>query len=187
MTFGLAVESQRKRLVLQPRSKPVESTEPVETSSPVAESESSVEAAPPAIEMSEESALKKAAEDTKEFFNVRNIEEDAYFNDLPPKFRSKLVEKLVGHVVEAKEADARLLADFFTRTVSKGLCLPEAFEEGFVAIAEIIDDVLYDAPKALDFFSIALKGACLDERSRSNIASKSSENKEKLLALLQKV
>ena len=170
----LAVEPQRKRIVLQPRSKPVESTEPTETPSPVAESESSGEEAPPsAIEMSEESALKKASEDTKEFFNVRNIEEDAYFTDLPPKFRSKLVEKLVGHVVEAKEVDARLLADFFARAVLRGLCSPEAFEEGFVAIAEIIDDVLYDAPKALDVFAIALKGAGLDKSRLSNIASKS--------------
>ncbi len=159
------MEPHRKRLLLQPRSKPVESTEP-------ADSESSGEEAPPsAIGMSEKSALKMATEDTKEFFHIRNIEEDIYFTDLPPKFRSKLVEKLVGHVVEAKEVDARLLADFFARAVSKGLCSPEAFEEGFIAIAEVIDDVLYDSPKALDFFVIALKGACLNESRLSNIVS----------------
>ena len=58
------------------------------------------------------------------------------------------------------------------RAVLKGFCPPEAFEEGFVAIAEIIDDVLYDVlydfPKALDVFSIALKGDGL-KKSRLSI------------------
>ncbi len=185
MLFLLAAEPQRKRLILQPRSKPLEGGEPAETASPTAESDSSVEGtASPAPGMSEDSAMKKIAEDVKEFFNVRNTGDDGYFIELPPKFRSKLVEKLVAHVVEAKDADAHLLSEFFACATSKEICLPESFEEGFVAIAEIIDDIIYDAPKALDLFAIVIKGAGLDENRLSNIASKSSENSDKLLGLL---
>jgi len=135
--------------------------------------------------LSEDSAMKKIAEDVKEFFNVRNMQEDAYFTELPHKYRSKLVEKLVGHVVEAKEAEARLLSDFFGYATSKEICSSESFEEGFVAVAEIIDNIIYDAPRALDLFAIVIKGAALDESRLLNIASKSSENSDKLLGLLR--
>jgi hypothetical protein len=117
---------------------------------------------PVAAEMSEDSVLKKIDEDTKEFFAVRNIHEEAYFADLPLKFRSKVVEKLAGRAIEAK-----------------GLCAPETFEEGLGAIAGFIDDIIYDAPKALQLFAIIIKGAGLDESRQSSIAAKSSENNDK--------
>ena len=66
-----------------------------------------------------------------------------------PKFRSKLVEKLVGRAVEAKKADAEVLAQFFAHATSRDLCSPEAFEEGFITIAEFIDDIICDAPRHL--------------------------------------
>jgi len=121
----------------------------------------------------------------RNFFAVRNIHEEGYFTDLPPKFRSRMVEKLVGRAVEAKQADAELLAQFFADASTKDLCSPTAFEDGFSAIAEFIDDIICDAPKALELFAIVLKGAGLDENRRSSIASKSSENTDKLLDLLR--
>ena len=185
LQFSLVAEpQQRRRIVLQPRTKP---TEP-EVASPDADSEGSATddgQSPVPPEMSEESAGKKIDEDVKEFFMVRNIHEEAYFTDLPPKFRSKMVEKLVGRAVEAKEADAKLLAQFFAYASSKDACLPEAFEEGFLAIAEFIDDIICDAPKALELFAIAVKGAGLGENRNANIAAKSSENHDKLLGLLR--
>ena len=138
----------------------------------------------PAPEMSEDSAMKKIAEDVEEFFNIRDTQGSAYFTELPHEFHSKLVEKLVAHAVEAKEAEARLVSNFFSYAASKDICPSESFEEGFVAIAEIIDDIIYDAPKALNLFAIVIKGARLDESRLSNIASKSSDNSDALLGLL---
>ena len=170
--------------MLQPRSKPME---PAEAISPGADSDSSVDGGPSPIppEMSEETAMKKIDEDAKEFFMVRNVHEEGYFTDLPPKFRSKVVEKLVGRAVEAKEGDAQLLAQFFAHASSKDACSPETFEEGFSAIAEFIDDIICDAPKALELFAIVLKGASLDENRLSRIAAKSLDNTDKLLGLLR--
>jgi translation initiation factor 4G len=182
--FVGAEPQQRKRLVLQPRTKPAE-PENAETSSPTAESDGEQEdGATGAPEMTDEAALRKAAEDVKEFFLIRNPEDVVYFADFPAKHRSKLVEKLLTHVVEAKAADAQLLAQLFANVAAKEACTPEAFEEGIMPIAEMIDDIAIDSPKALDLFATAVKGAGLDETRLSNIVAKSMDA-DKLLELLQ--
>jgi len=135
--------------------------------------------------MSETDAKKKINEDLKEFFAVRNLDEaEVYFTGLPAQFHFTLIDKLVTKAVESKEVDAKLVCDFFSRAVSKELCTPAAFEEGFMPTAEIIDDIAIDAPKAFQLFAIMLKGAELDETRRSSIASKSMDS-DRLLTLLQ--
>ncbi|KAH9485515.1 Eukaryotic translation initiation factor 4 gamma [Psilocybe cubensis] len=181
-----AEPAQRKRLVLQPRSKPVESeaTE-LETASPVAGSESdSDEEAASEVEMSEADALKKIKEDLKEFFAVRNLEEAEVYFKIPAQHHHTLVDKFVSSAVESKEADAKLVSDFFEAAASKELCTAQAFEDGFTPIAEVIDDIAIDAPKAFQLFALMIKGAKLDDDRRQRLASKSMDS-DKLLALLQ--
>ena len=88
--------------------------------------------------------------------------------------------------IESKAADAQLVADFFERAHSKNLCSPASFEEGFTQTAEILDDIVIDAPKALDLFVVMLKGAHIheDEERRTRLASKSAESQDKLIELL---
>ncbi|KAF9485987.1 hypothetical protein BDN70DRAFT_870471 [Pholiota conissans] len=176
---------QRKRLVLQPRSKPVES-ENAESQSPVAGSDagaSEEEAQPEPEAMSDEVAKKKIAEDTKEFFAVRNLQEaEVYFTALPAVHHHKLVDSFVSKAVESKEADAQLVADFFAQSTDK--CSAAAFEEGFSGLAEFIEDIAIDAPKAVQLFVLMIKGAKLDEEAKARLAAKSSDS-DKLLALLQ--
>ena len=78
-----------------------------------------------------------------------------------------------------------VISQVFARAVSKDLCSPAHFEEGFLPTAEIIDDVAIDAPKALTFFAKLLKGAGLDKdvERRERITSKSLDS-EKLLGML---
>lgn len=182
LSLEAAEPQQRKRIILAPRSKPTEPEAP-EAASPAAESDASEDepstvAAP---EMSEKEASKKLAEDIKEFFSVKEIDE-GYFTDLPPKLRYKLVEEFTCAALEKKEPDALLLAKFFAHAVSKGACDVDAFEQGFSKVAEIVFDVAIDSPKALDWFAVVVKGAGLDEDVRRKIASK-SEDEEKLVAL----
>jgi translation initiation factor 4G len=179
MSHSGASEPQRKRLILQPRSKPA-----AEETAPVPESDSSSEDEV-AEKMSEAEAKKKIDEDSKEFFGVRNLEEaEVYFTNLPVEHRFRLVDKLVSSAIESKESDAQLVGDFFSRAAAKGLCSPAAFEEGFTPVAEVVDDIAIDAPKAFNFMAIMLKGAGLDkdDERRTRIASKSSD--DRLLALL---
>ena len=135
---------QRKRLVLQPRS-----VAPAGVASPAGESESSHSEEEASTEMTEEAAMKKISEDLKEFFAVRNLEEaEVYFSGLPPQHHRFLVDKIVSTAVESKEDDAKLVSQFFALAVSKELCSAASFEEGLTPVAEIIDDIAIDAPKA---------------------------------------
>ena len=70
--------------------------------------------------------------------------------------------------------------------MSKNLCSPQAFEDGFTPTAEILDDIVIDAPKAMDLFALMLKGAHLheDEERRTRLASKSMDS-DKLVSKLQ--
>ncbi|KAF9486002.1 ARM repeat-containing protein [Pholiota conissans] len=132
--------------------------------------------------MSDEVAKKKIAEDTKEFFAVRNLQEaEVCFIALPSVHHHKLVDSFVSKAVESKEADAQLVADFFAQSTDK--CSAAAFEEGFSGLAEFIEDIAIDAPKAAQLFALMIKGAKLDEEARARIAAKSSDS-DKLLALL---
>jgi len=122
--------------------------------------------------MTEAGAKKKIDEDLKEFFAVRNLDEaEFYFTDLPAQFHVTLIDKLVTKAVESKEADAKLVGDFFSRAVSKELCTPAAFEEGFMPTAETIDDIVIDAPKAFQLFATMLKGAELVAAKRGPLST----------------
>ncbi|KAI6046367.1 hypothetical protein EDC04DRAFT_2876735 [Pisolithus marmoratus] len=172
-------EPQRKKLQLLPRTIPT----PGEPSSSTSEEEPE---AAPAGPMSEDDAKKKINEDVKEFFSVRNLDEaDEYFTALTEEHRFRLVDKLVSSALESKEADARLVADFFSRSSSQRECSPDAFEAGFTPMVELLDDIAIDAPKAFEYMAIMLKGAGLDkdEERLKRMAEKMMDS-DKLLQLV---
>ena len=134
--------------------------------------------------MTEEAAL-KISEDLEVFFVLRNLEEaEVYFSSLPPQHHHVLINKIVSIAVESKEDDAKLVSQFFVRAASKELCSAASFEEGLTPVAEIIDDIAIDAPKAFQLLAMMVKGASLDQERVSNLASKSLDS-DKFLALLR--
>jgi translation initiation factor 4G len=136
--------------------------------------------------MTESEALKKITEDTKEFFAVRNLDEaEVYFTTLSVEHQFRLVDKLVMTAIESKKTDAQLVARFFGRVVAKELCGGASFEEGFMPTADLLDEIVFDAPKAFELMAVMMKGAGLDkdEGRRTRIAGKSKDG-EKLLDLL---
>ena len=169
---------QRKKLKLLPRSKP---TPADETPPPASEEEPEAPA-----EMSEADAKKKIDENVKGFFAVRSMEEAiVYFTNLPEEHRFLLVDKLVASALESKEADAVLVAEFFTQAASKGRCSPVVLEAGFMPMAELLDDIAIDAPNAFKFMAIMLKGAGFDKDKErlARLAGKSVDS-DKLLQLV---
>jgi translation initiation factor 4G len=92
---------------------------------------------------------------------------------------------MVSKAIESKEADGKLVADAFARAAEKKLCSISAFEEGFLPVAELLDDIAIDAPKAFQIMATMMKGAGLDkdEERRTKIAQKSMDS-DKLLELL---
>ena len=173
---------QRRRLQLLPRSKPV--GEESKASTPAAsESGSDDEAtedigspAPPALSEAETKA--KIEEDTKEFFSIRMLDEaESYFTTLPTEHRHWLIDSLVTKSIEMKEPDVALVGELFVRVREKDLCSPDAFEEGFNGLADILDDLSVDIPKAWTYFAILLRGSGLDqdEARRVRIAEKTMD------------
>ena len=108
-------------------------------------------------------AKKRIDEDVKEFFAVRNLEEaDVYFTALAKEHRFRLVDKLVESALESKEADVRLVAEFFARPASQRECSLDVFEAGFVPLVGLLDVIAIGAPKAFEYMAIMLKGAGFD-------------------------
>jgi translation initiation factor 4G len=175
----------RKRLVLQPRSKIAGDDVATPPTQPPSEEEDAGEQSATAT-MSEADAKKKIEGDIKEFFHIRKIDEAVeYFTDIPSEYRHLLVDKLVSSAIESKATDAQLVADLFSKAIEKDACSADAFEQGFSPIAELLDDIAIDAPKAFDLMAVMLKGAHLDKDlpRRDRIATKSMDS-EKLISLL---
>ena len=146
------------------------------------ESESSHSEDEASIEMTEDAALKKISEDLKEFFAVRNLKEaEVYFSSLPPQYHHFLVKELVW---TATEDDVKLVSRFFSLAASKGLCSAASFEEGLTPLAEVIIDIASEVPKASQLLAMMAKGASLNRKRLSNLASKSLDS-GKFLALLR--
>ncbi|KAI0941635.1 hypothetical protein AcW1_003473 [Taiwanofungus camphoratus] len=177
---------QRRKLNLLPRSKPLQTEEGKADSTPAASEANSDDEDSHVPSMSEEEAKTRIDEDLKEFFSIRDLDEaEIYFSKLPSEHKWRLVDKLVMSALESKEADAQLVADFFSRAASKNLCSPDSFEAGFMPAAETLDDVAIDAPKAFNLMATMMKGARLgeDEERRTRLATKSMDS-DKLVALL---
>ena len=138
------------------------------------------------LPMSGDAVKKRIDEDVKEFFAIRDLEEaDVYFIALPEECRFLLIDKLVASALESKEADARLVAEFFARPASQRNCSLDVFEAGFIPMAELLDDIAIDAPKAFEHMAIMLKGAGFDrsEERLRRIAEKAMDS-DKLLQLV---
>jgi translation initiation factor 4G len=179
-----APEPQRKKLQLLPRSKRVKEGDKVNCGSPGLSEGKGNDNTPQA--MSEAEANARIAKDIKQLFSVRNIDEsEEYFTKLPSEHHHRLVDKMVSKAIESKEADGKLVADAFARVVEKHMCSISAFEEGFSPIAELLDDIAIDAPKAFQIMATMMKGAGLDkdEERRTRIARKLMDS-DKLLELL---
>lgn len=172
---------QRPKLRLLPRSKPVGQDSKVSTpaaSESGSDDEATGDAGSPAAIMSEAEAKAKIGEDTKEFFGIRMLDEaESYFSSLPTVHRHWLVDALINKSIEMKEPDVVLVSDLFARVREKELCSPAVFEEGFNGLAEILDDLAVDIPKAWTYFAILLTGSGLDqdEERRGRIAEKTMD------------
>ncbi|TDL23008.1 ARM repeat-containing protein [Rickenella mellea] len=173
----------RPKLNLLPRTKPnvndANTDETPDASETGSEDEGGKDAVPA---MSEEEAMRQIGQDIKEFFAIHNMEEtEAYWTKLPVEHRFRLVDELVTFAIQSKEADAKLVAEFFDLAVKKDLCPPASFEDGFLPTIEILDDIAIDAPMAFDLMTTMLDGSKLDTVRRKRLAGKPVDG-DRLLA-----
>ena len=181
---GGTPEPQHRRAKLLSRQEPVEAERGVNGSPADHPTDKGGDGAPPA--MSEAEAYKKIAKDAEEFFVICDVDEsEKYFVKLPPGHRHRLVEEMVSMAVASGEANGKLVAGAFARAVEKNVCPISTFEEGFLPVAELLDYIVVDNPKAIQIMATVMKGAGLDkdEKRRTRIAQKSMDG-DKLLELL---
>ena len=158
----------RRKLQLLPRTRPV-GEEPKPSTPAGSEAGPDGEAAEEgdtlaAATISEGEAKSKIDEDVKEFFGIRLLDKaESYFSSLPTEYRHRLVDTLAMKSIEMKEPDVKLVGNLFVRVREKDLCSPAVFEEGFIGLAELLDDLTVDIPKAWLYFAVLLKGSGLDQ------------------------
>ncbi|KAI0250913.1 armadillo-type protein [Lactifluus subvellereus] len=173
----------RRKLQLLPRTRPLGEEPKVSTLS-VSEGGSDDETVGAA--MSETDARAKIEEDFKGFFSTRMLDEaESHFSSLPTEHRHCLVDILVMKAICMKEPDVKLARDLFVRVRLRDLCSPQVFEEGFNGLAQLLDDLAVDIPKAWSYFVMLLKGSGLDQDDErlARIAEKTM-NPDKLNRLL---
>jgi translation initiation factor 4G len=110
---------------------------------------------------------------------------ESYFSCLRTEHRHLLVEALVTKSIEMKGQDVVLVSELFVRVRENGLCSPAAFEEGFEGLAELLDDLSVDVPKASAYFATLLRGSGLDQdEGRRRRITKKTMDADKLNSLL---
>ncbi|KAF9529695.1 armadillo-type protein [Crepidotus variabilis] len=114
----------------------------------------------------------KIQQNARDLYQSKALKDD-YFTSVPMTERNKVVETFTTQVLEMREADAWLLAALFSHASSEGLCPVDAFVKGFSDIAVWVFSVEHEnAPKN---FGLVVKGASLNEKQRSEIASKANQ------------
>ena len=171
--------TQRRKLRLLPRTRPVEEMSKVSTPAVSQGGSDDIEAeSRSTLAILEGWAKSKINEDVEEFFSVRSLNKaESYFSSLPTEHHHHLVDALATKSIEMKESDVKLVSDLFACVREKHLCSPAAFEEGFLGLADLLDDLPVIIPKAWLYFAILLKGSGLDqyEERYARIAEKTMD------------
>jgi translation initiation factor 4G len=185
---GLPEPSTRKRLQLLPRSVPKRDGDSPVTDSPAKGNSDSEREEGEISEddgsglMSKEDAERKAKEDVKELFAIRDLDEsEEYFKALPAEHHAILVDLVVTKGLELKEDDAKFVASVFARADERNLCSATSFEEGFVKQSEFLDDIVVDVPAAYKLMAIMMKGAGIDQAAVERLADKIAVEGEPML------
>ncbi|KAG1879955.1 uncharacterized protein F5891DRAFT_1254035 [Suillus fuscotomentosus] len=107
--------------------------------------------------------LSRSVHTTEEHATTPSEEEPSRGGDLLTNLldehRFRLVDKLLASALESKEADVRLVTDFFAQATNNRQCALEVIEGGFMPMAEFSSNIVIDALKAFDCMTIILEGA----------------------------
>ncbi|KAG1760091.1 armadillo-type protein [Suillus occidentalis] len=133
-----------------------------------------------------EADVKKLDDVVKEFFTLHNLKEaEVHFSHCPEEGHFRLVDKLVASALKSKETDVTLVGNFFAQAITNGQCTREVFERGFTSMAEYLDDIAADIPKAFDYMAIMLRGAGFqNEPERLHRIASKLEDSNKLVSLM---
>ncbi|KAM0748522.1 hypothetical protein T439DRAFT_358407 [Meredithblackwellia eburnea MCA 4105] len=175
--------SSRPKLVLAPRTKPLdgeEEEEGEEKAGEDAEAEDEDDGAidPNAVSMSRAEAERRSDNSVKEFFSVKSISEGlASIEALPAEYRSFLITALSNSALDKKPADVNITRHLFSEVVAKSVVPHAGLLEAFEAPIKTLVDVAIDVPNAYNFMAQLLAGAGIS-RDEVEELSKKMESEE---------
>ncbi|WFD21042.1 hypothetical protein MCAP1_003297 [Malassezia caprae] len=147
-------EKERKKLQLQPRTKPLET--PAEPAAPSAED-----------------MQRKIGNDVKEFLAIRDISEGVQsIEALPAEHRATFVDQLVAAVLDKKQDSVDDAGRLLAQLVEKQVLNEQQLMEGFQPQVTILDDTSMDAPSAYGFMAQLLVQSTLPRAQIEQLADK---------------
>ncbi|KAM0793777.1 hypothetical protein ACM66B_001195 [Microbotryomycetes sp. NB124-2] len=174
-------QSQRPKLQLKPRSKPLDGEEGAEDEEEGDEEEEDDDDGaidPNASSLSRAEAERRAGNSVKEFFSVKNVSEGVLsIEALPAEYRGFLIKSLADAALVKKADDVDVTKTLFAETISKNIVSKTVVIDALRPTINGIVDVAIDVPNAYKFACQLLLGAGVD-RSELEDMAKTMESEE---------
>ena len=155
---GHGEEKERKKLQLQPRTKPLD-----------APAEAPAEAPTP----SAEDVQRKIGNDVKEYLAIRDLNEGVQsIEALPAEHRASFVDQLVAAVLDKKQDSVDDAGRLLAQLVEKQVLDEQQLMDGFQPQVTILDDTSMDAPSAYGFMAQLLVQSTLPRARIEQLADK---------------
>ena len=176
-----ASASQRPKLNLAPRTKPVEGEEdakPEEDAAEESEDDGAID--PNAVSMSRAEGERRAGNSVKEFFSVKNLAEGvASVEALPKEYRAYLIIALGDAAMDKKADDVNLTRQLYAEILSKKVVSHETMLESLTPMVKTLVDLAVDVPSAYTFATQLLLGAGASREEMVELSTKmASEDEE---------
>ncbi|GAA5983668.1 hypothetical protein JCM5350_000662 [Sporobolomyces pararoseus] len=182
--------SQRPKLQLKPRTKPLdgeegegEDDEKDETAGEGEEEEDDGAIDPNASSMSRSEAERRATNSVQEWFEIKNVSEGvASIEALPKEYRSLLITRIAEAAILKKADAVNITRDLFKETAAKDIVSHDKFLEAFEPVMKTLVDTAVDAPSAYGFTSSLLMGAGASKEEVEKLTEKmeSEEGEEEV-------
>ncbi|GAA5836095.1 hypothetical protein JCM11251_007368 [Rhodosporidiobolus azoricus] len=167
--------SQRPRLNLKPRTKPIEGEEKEEEEEKKDEEEEEDDGAidPNASSMTREEAERRAKNSVDEFYEIKNLSEGvASVEALPQEYRSLLISRIAEAALTKKADAVNLTRDLFKQVIAKEVISHGQMVAAFEPVMKTIVDTAIDAPGAYGFAATLLIGAGVSKEETEELKGK---------------
>lgn len=167
--------SERPKLNLAPRTKPLPRENGQENGADDAEEDAGDEGEEEdgsPVELDDDAASRKIGNDVKEYLQIRDVKEGVLaMKSLPQSRRSQFLTNVTEVVLNKKEDDVRVVGKLFTHARESSLLNDQDFERGFKdAGIAMLDDISIDVPSVFKFTAILLVASRLPSDKISSLA-----------------
>ncbi|KAI5476427.1 translation initiation factor eIF-4F [Pseudohyphozyma bogoriensis] len=175
--------STRPKLVLAPRTKPIDGEEAEEAEEKAeeegAEEEDDGAIDPNAVSMSRAEGERRSGNSVKEFFSVKSVSEGvASVEALPAEYRGILIQALADAALQKKADDVGLVRQLYAEVVAKDIVSHAGVLEALTPVFKTLIDIAVDVPSAYTFASTLALGAGASRAEVEELSTKMESEEE---------